>query len=299
MVVNPRAGGGEARGRLGELGRVLGRHFPAWEMHLTARPGHATRLVQEAVARGATTLLSVGGDGTHHEVTQGLMTPEAEGVQLGVLHAGTGGDFRRNLRHASWEAALEAMVSLPPRRIDVGQARFVSDAGEPTARWFLNVASAGLSGSVDRAVNAGSKALGGTASFVLGTLQALRHHKAPNARVTLDGVVVHDGALHLALACNGRWAGGGMMFAPEAVLDDGQLDVVLLRGDRLGTVVRAMPDVYRGAHLRHPEVLLLRGREVVIDTADPCPLDLDGESPGSAPVTFTVHPGRIPLLGLA
>jgi len=299
VVVNPRAGGGEGGRRLGALSAALGRHLDDWELHLTGGPREATTLVREAVRRGATTIVSVGGDGTHHEVTQALMEPAAQGVELGVLHAGTGGDFRRNLRHATWDAALAAMVSLPPRLIDVGEAQYVTDAGVSAATWFLNVASAGLSGSVDRAVNAGSKTFGGTASFILGTLQALRHHRAPQARVTLDGVVVHDGALHLALACNGRWAGGGMMFAPEARLDDGLLDLLLLRGDRLTTVLRAMPDVYRGAHLRHPEVLLVQGREVVIDTHDEALLDLDGESPGRAPVTFRVHPSRIPLLGLA
>lgn len=296
-VVNPRAGGGAASGRLAALGRTLGQHFPRWEVRLTAGPGHATELARAAVAEGATAVLSVGGDGTHHEVVQALMDPAAEGVALGVLHAGTGGDFRRNVPTASWSEAVAAMASRPARVIDVGHAAFRTDAGDAATEWFLNVASAGLSGSVDRAVNAGSKVFGGTVSFALGTLKALRSHRAARVKLTVDGRVVHDGPAHLVLACNGKWAGGGMMFAPEARLDDGLLDVVMLRGDRIGSVLGAMPSVYRGQHVKHPDILLDRGRVVEVSTEDFAPIDLDGESPGRAPVTFTVHPARLALLG--
>lgn len=206
-VVNPRAGGGAASGRLAAFGHTLGQHFPRWEVRLTAGPGHATELTRAAVAEGATAVLSVGGDGTHHEVVQALMDPAAEGVALGVLHAGTG-DFRRNVPTASWSEAVAAMASRPARVIDVGHAAFRTHAGE--------AATSGFSTSPRRACRAASTARstraarcsGGTVSFALGTLKALRSHRAARVKLTVDGRVVHDGPAHLVLACNGKWAGG-------------------------------------------------------------------------------------------
>lgn len=297
VIVNPAARGGAVGRGWAALSARVTRALGDVRFASTERPGHAAELARRAAEEGATAVLSLGGDGTHHEVVQGLMRAGAHGASFGVLPAGTGGDLRRSLRASSLEAALAMIPTAAARAVDVGHAAFVTDAGAPAERWFVNLASCGVGGHVDRRVNASRKTFGAL-SFALAAARALADFTPPRVRVFGDGEFLCEREVALVAAGNGRYAGGGMCFAPSAELDDGHLDAVVIDHAPPWRSLLDAPRLYTGALAASPRVTTRRVRELRVEVVrGVAPVDLDGESPGRAPVTWSVVPGALKLLG--
>jgi YegS/Rv2252/BmrU family lipid kinase len=299
VIANPAAAAGRVGRERGALRATIADALGPCRYVETARAGHATALAREAVSEGAARVLSLGGDGTHHEVVNGLMQhPDRARVTYGVLPAGTGGDLRRTLGVWTLADALRAIRDRPARPMDVGHAAFVRDDGGAGTRWFVNLASCGVSGLVDRLVNASSKRLGGRAAFFVGTLRALAQYEPARVRVIADGRDLGEHALATLVVGNGRYAGGGMLFCPDARLDDGELDLVVIPHAGLVRSAMRTPSLYRCTLTALPGVITARVSEVTVEAlANTAYLDLDGESPGRATATFRVHPGALRLAG--
>ena len=299
VIANPAAAAGRVRRRRDALRAEITAALGPCRFVETERAGHATQLAHDAVSDGAARVLSLGGDGTHHEVVNGLLDhPDGAGVAFGVLPAGTGGDLRRTLGVETLGDALRAIRERAVRPVDVGHAAFTRDDGTPAARWFVNLASCGVSGLVDRLVNASSKHLGGRASFFAGTVRALAQYEPARVRITADGRDLGAHAIATLVVGNGRYAGGGMCFCPQARLDDGALDLVVIPHAGLGRSLLRTPRLYRGTLAGVPGVVTASVREVTVEVLENTAwLDLDGESPGRAPVTFRAHAGRLRFAG--
>jgi diacylglycerol kinase (ATP) len=304
LIVNPAAAGGR-----------VGREWTALEARIrdvlgdslqcvwTERQGHGIELAREAVKQGSRTVISLGGDGTHHEVLNGLMAAktESDDVRFGVLHAGTGGDFRRVLQGGGdFEGSLKRLPTAGSFHIDIGSVSYFRDDGEPESRFFLNLASAGLAGVVDRMVNASGKRLGGKLTFLLATLKGVAQYTPADVRLTVDGTQIGDQTVTNVCIANAPWAGGGMLFAPNARLADGLLDVVVFKATNLLTSLTLTPKLYKGTHVNTPHVEVYRGREIRVEplSDEPVLLDIDGESPGRLPAVYSVHHRAIRLLDL-
>jgi YegS/Rv2252/BmrU family lipid kinase len=298
VIANPAAAAGRVGRERADLRRRIDARLGSCRYLETTRSGDGGPLARQAIDAGATRVLSLGGDGTHNEVASGVLDhPGGAEVTFGILPAGTGGDLRRTLGVFTLDEALAAIAERPSRRIDVGKATFVDDGG-PRERWFANLASCGLSGLVDRVVNGSSKRLGGGVSFYLGTLRAMARYRPALVRIHADGRDLGEHAISVVVAGNGRFAGGGMEFCPGARLDDGLLDVLVIpHVGLLASIVRT-PHLYRGTLGQIPGVVQLRAAEVSIETIENHAfLDLDGESPGAAPVVFRAHAARLLLAG--
>jgi YegS/Rv2252/BmrU family lipid kinase len=306
VVANPAA----AAGRIGRtreaLLRKLRAGLGACEVLFTKARGDATELAAQARAAGATPVVSLGGDGTHNEVVNGLLRAGAPSpVQLGLLSAGTGGDFCRvTLAGHDLDAGIRAISESPAAYIDVGLTRYRSDAGARAERYFLNMASCGVSGLVCRLVEQSGKRLGGGVAFYLATVRALWRYKPARLRIVLDGQQVSeaDGTEVTTVAvCNGQYAGGGMRFGPSARLTDGQLDVVIIRPTSLLAQLRNTPKLYKGEHGAVPGVSQHRGRRLQVEPVSerPAYIEFDGEAPGVAPAEFAILPAALPVLGLS
>ncbi len=297
LVANPAAAGGRVGRRWARIEARLLEVLGPVRCVRTQVPGDATRLAREAAAHGADAVLALGGDGTLGAVAAGLA---GTATALGVLPVGSGGDLRRSLPAARdlWTAAA-ALPGAAARPIDLGRFTGVDDAGAPVTGTFLNMASCGVSGLVDRLVNASSKPLGGTVAFAWATLRAHRRYRPAPLRLTLDGADRGVHTVATVIAANGRYAGGGMCFAPESALDDGLLDFVVLPHRPLLASLPLLAALYRGTHVRRADVLTMRGRRLEVTPLDdhaPAWLDVDGEAPGRAPATFEVQPGALRLL---
>ncbi|HWP06558.1 MAG TPA: diacylglycerol kinase family protein [Polyangiaceae bacterium] len=300
LIVNPTAGSGSAGRVAPTVQRALERRGIEVTVCPTAGPGDATRFAGESRASAADCTVVVGGDGTLNEVCQAYLDARGEplaGPPLGIVPAGTGGDFRKTLElDTDVERSVERLLGCEPRAFDLGILSAMDHDGRPVTRAFVNIASFGLGGLTDRVVNAGPKWLGGRSAFFLGTLRALIAYRNAAVRVTVDGAVwLESPVVNVALA-NGRYFGGGMQIAPEADPTDGLLDVVAL-GDltRLGTVALTQ-SVYTGTHLDKASVEHTRGRVIEAEPLVPGAevlIDLDGETPGRLPLAARVAAGAL------
>lgn len=294
LVFNPVAGKGRARRALTHALAFLDSRAVPYMLHATERPGHATELA--ATTPAGATVVALGGDGTVHEVAKGLLRRGApsdltRGRSLAVLPLGSGDDFAFGLGIARNDltGALERLVAGRQRRVDIGLVN-----GEP----FVNGLGTGFDAEVAARVRRSPRFLPGLAGYLYSVVQALAVLDCPYARVWVDGNLVHSGPALLIGAQNGPRAGGSFLFAPAALNDDGQLDVLIARRlSRLGTL-RVLPKVMRGTHLTDPAVAMHRGRSVRIEWQAARPGHADGEPlPLTATYEVSVVAGGMPVIG--
>jgi diacylglycerol kinase (ATP) len=228
-----------------------------------------------------------------NEVVNGIAG--LEGVELAIVHRGTGGDFVRTfgIPHRL-EEALDVARSGTMRVVDLGRATLRTWAGQEETTWFANIASAGMSGAVAKRVNETGKALGGKISYAWSTFAVFARWRNAQITVSVDGEE-RSGAMYDVMVANGRYLGGGMKICPEADPSDGLFDVLLIGDISKRDLLVTLPKIYRGTHLPHPKAELLRGAKVTIDAPTALPVQLDGEQPGTTPATFEVVLGALRL----
>jgi len=291
--VNPAAAGGSTGRRWPEIAHRAAARGLQGEALISDRPGHLAALAAEAVAGGATLLVVVGGDGSVNEVVNGIAG--AQGVDLAVIPRGTGWDFVRTYGiPRDLDQAVDVALGRNVREIDAGSVTYRAWDGREASARFANVASAGISGAIAQRANESSKALGGKVSYYWATLAVFVGWQTGEMRVTVDGDT-RTGRMIDAMVCNGRYVGGGMMMCPDAEPDDGVFDVLLIGDVTKRDLLFVLPKTYRGKHLPHPRLELLRGSVVTVDADEPLPLELDGEQPGTTPARFEVLPRALRL----
>jgi diacylglycerol kinase (ATP) len=251
--------------------------------------------VRQAAADGAERVVAVGGDGTLNEVANGLLSLAGDRPELAVIPFGTGMDFARS--HAiprKLDAALDVARDGRTTTIDAGRVSFRAWDGSDGEAFFANIASAGMSGAVARQANLSSKALGGRVSFFTALVRVFARWRNTELEVEVGGER-RSGKMTNLIVANGRYQGGGMLIAPEAAPDDGLFDVLVIGDITKRDFVLNVGKIYRGTHLSHPKIELLRGESVSVEGAVPVPIELDGEQPGTTPARFDVVPGALRL----
>ncbi len=301
-ILNPASSSGRTLRRVPALQRALTARLPEIELRSTEGPGHATLLARRALEAGARLVVSIGGDGTNAEVLAGFVDergrnrfPDAE---LGLLHAGTGGDFLRHLGRRAAEDAIEALAAGPAFAVDYGVASFVDDDGRPAVRPFLNVASAGVSGLVDYHVRRSNRWLGPTATYLLGSVRGIVEFRAKRVALAIDGGPAVELPMALGVVANGQYFGGGMWIAPRGRCDDGVFEILYTPGGSRAGLLALLAQVFRGRHVDAPQVTSARGRVVEMRPLEPDDvvlLDLDGEQPGRLPARFHIEPAALRL----
>jgi diacylglycerol kinase (ATP) len=308
VVVNPVAGGGRMRRRWPDIERVLTRALGPLDVKETSEPGDACDLARQLSMDGAELVIAAGGDGTVSEAVDGLLQARgATGVaaELAVVPIGTGCDFARGVGLVADIDRLAArIVGGDKRSIDAGCVNYVGDDGALASRHFINIASLGLSGPTDRAVNAAKSGgrFSGRLVFLFHTVRAMLRYKFQNVRITVDDGRPIEARIALVAIANAPYFGGGMKIAPDAVPDDGLLEVVIVRGVSKFSLLKDLRVLYSGRHKSLPSCTMLRGKKIVVEPlgstlADAALLDIDGESPGRIPATFEVISGAITVRG--
>lgn len=289
VILNPLAGGGDAsRARLREaVDRLTGA-----EVRETVATGEARTLAAQAVAEGFERVVSAGGDGTLNEVLQGL-APRFDRVELGLVPVGTGNDLARTLGIPDDPVeALEILEAGAVRRLDV--ARFAGAAGE---RWFLNVSAGGFSGEVDEHLEPEVKATWGPLSYVRTAFDALADLEPYATEVTVEPGSDRAESIRLStvnlVVANGRYVAGGLQVAPEALPDDGLLDLVAIRSAPVGRLSLMAARMLVGQHLEHELVVHRRAASFSVASAPPMTFNTDGEPAGPGPARFEVVPRAV------
>lgn len=288
FVVNPASGNGAAGRRFKDVVERAGSFGLDGEALLTARPGHATELAERAANDGATLIVVVGGDGTFNETVNGLARVGRSDIELALVPSGTGDDFARSFRiPGDVDRALEIAAGSTVRTLDVGRARFVDASGGEAERYFANFAGAGISGAIARRGAETSRRLGARVAYFWATVAVFSRWKSVEMSIQADDER-REGRLHEVFVANGGYAAGGMWIAPQADTSDGLLETVLIGDFTKPEFMITFPKIYRGKHVGHPKVEILRARSVAVEAAVPLPVVLDGEQPGTTPASFEV-----------
>ncbi len=305
-VMNPAAGGGRMLHEWPFFAAALRKRFSDFEFRKTTGPGDASSMAHELGRQGVDIVMAAGGDGTVSEVADGILrhaTESGSAPALAIAPVGTGSDFARAFdvpRLA--EECVARLAESVPRRIDAGRITFVDDEGRPAMRHFASIASLGVSGPIDRIINeAKAKRRGrmsGKALFYLFTLRELMRYRFQDVAIAVDDKPPVEARIALVAIANNRSFGGGMLIAPDAVMDDGLFEVVIVQADSRIRMMKDLRLVYTGDHRKIDECVFLRGRKVTVTplggaARNAALLDIDGESPGRIPATFEVLPGAL------
>ncbi len=303
VIVNPASADGATEENWPKIASDLRTHFGAFSVVFTGAVGDGRHLAQQAAKQGTKLIIACGGDGTISEVANGILESNQE-AELGVLPSGTGGDFRRSLRiPKNVAAAARALRDGHTRIIDAGRATFTNDGGERETRFFVNVASFGMSTDVLTRSAAGEakkwipgfapRRLSSKLSYAAATVQTTLSASPTDVQVQLDEGP--ERRLRVAEFCvaNARYYGGAMKIAPDAELDDGFFDVVTIGDASSFRILTNAPRLYFGAHLRMNEVTHVLAKQIVARSPiknKHIAVELDGEIVGRLPVTFQMRP---------
>ncbi|MGH7530981.1 MAG: diacylglycerol/lipid kinase family protein [Gemmatimonadales bacterium] len=289
LIVNPAAGRGAARRAESRVCRAFRSQGWSLEIQRTDAPGHAVELARRAAGDGARHVVALGGDGTVHEVANGLLQVEADAA-LGVVPAGSGNDFAKlvGVCGRGADGAVARLVTSRSRRFDVGR---VLD------EWFVNSAGFGFGPAVVHTRNT-ARALRGFLSYLVPVVRTFFTFRPQLLDLAAPGFR-ERGYMMMVEVCNGTTAGGSYRFAPEADPADGQLDVCLIRRVSLPRFLLAIPRVLRGTHGSMPEVALFRTAKLVIRSPEvPLRVHVDGElrDPGTHECTVQLERARLNVL---
>lgn len=258
---------------------------------VSERRMHAWELADRAAAEGYDVVVAVGGDGTNHEVINGLLRAALPNPPtLGLIPAGTANDLARCLKIPfNPQAAARLLLDGTRRRVDIGQ---VND------RFYATISGVGFDAEVAQLVNHWPRYVGGTVLYIAGIVKMLLTYSPVESEITIDGRS-QTVKMFLLAAANTNWYAGGMFMAPHARIDDGLLAVVW--AEDLGKVetLAVLPKLFSGAHLKHPKVFHTTAREVQVTSTTPLAIHADGESVGTVPASFKVLPGALEVIAPA
>jgi diacylglycerol kinase (ATP) len=295
LICNVRSGRGGVGKALPEVEDALKDRGLEYEIRRTEGRGHAIEIAREVVSSGGRLVVAMGGDGTVHEVVNGMIqddnavNPEAA---LGVIAAGTGSDFIKTFGlPARPKDAVRHLDGGESFLIDIGKVTFM-DGDQEVIRYFPNIAEAGIGAAVVSRAEKLPRWLGPTVYLVAFWL-TMRKHKAAN--VSVDVVDrVYEGKMNNLVVANGQFFGGGMKIAPKAAPTDGLLDIQVEHA-RKKDAIAMMPKVFKGQHLPHPDIEEYKRVRCSITSDRPLLIEADGELLGTTPATFEVLPEVIAL----
>jgi len=296
VIANPAAGNGKAGERWPRIRKAVYKLMPSHTAVMTEEPGHATELARQAVRDGFQRILVYGGDGTVNEVVNGMFLGGKnlkKDIVLGIIPVApsVGGDFCRSLGlNGKASQALDVILDNRTETIDIGRVSYADEQGHADERHFVNMAGMGLSNDVVSKVNKArrSKSLSASVAFKFSALTGKLNHVSNMMRIEIDGYrPVYETACSIHI-CNGRFAGGGMMFSPDSELNDGKLDLVMMRDFKAFHRMVESKALYTGEHVKNPAVKHYRGKELKISSDGHACLEVDGEPIGMLPARFQV-----------
>lgn len=299
VVLNPVAGGGAGARLRGEVEQALATRRVSHRIALTAAPGDARELALQAARDGVQVVAAMGGDGTVHEVANGLLTASDGGRSpapaMALIPVGTGNDFVKVVPGtATRTQAYDTLVHGEPRLMDAGRVRW--EGGD---EFFMNSMGTGIDVEVVRQIRDLPR-LPAAVLYLTGLFRALRRFRPLAVQVTAGAVRLEQRIMILAVS-NGRSIGGTFLISPEADPADGLFDVCVVDELNLAGIARVIPRVMRGTHAGHPKVRMLRASrvEVHLPAGGPLFFQLDGELfESTAAPGFSVEllPRALPVL---
>jgi YegS/Rv2252/BmrU family lipid kinase len=295
-IVNPKAGSGKGKKDWPTIQNLLIEEGIDFDFALTQRKFHAVELAVSAAKKGYRKILSVGGDGTLNEIVNGVFIQKdvsTTDILIGVIGVGTGNDWQRmygipNTYHGKIKAIKEENTFLQ----DVGRVNFFESRINHD-RYFANAGGVGFDAEVALSTNtlkeAGRK---GKILYMYSLLKTLFAYQTTMVSVKIDDEKINGKIFSITLGI-GKYNGGGMIQLPKASPDDGLFDITVIKDMSRLDVIRNIHRLYNGSILNHPKIFGYQGYNVAISSKPHLNLEVDGESLGSSPFTFSILPKSI------
>lgn len=286
VILNPNAGTANdvagLRRRLDQLGDAT--------FQITNHPGEAQQMARAALEQGCSLVVAAGGDGTINEVVNGL-SHDFSRARLGIIPLGTGNDFVRSVNIPNdLDGALNVLTAGRTRALDV--VRVSSDA----QRYFINVSAGGFSGLVDEKLTTEMKRTWGPLAYLRSAAAALPDLTDYHTFIRLDDEDEFEVKVYNVVVANGRYVAGGIPIAPQAQLDDGLIDVMIVPAASMTQLAVLVPQILLGQHEDNDLVSFRRVRKLRVDSRPRMWFNADGELVGNEPSTFEVLPGALQVI---
>ena len=296
VIINPAAGANKTHRKWPQLNSLLKHIGLSFDHQYTEGAGHAIEIARDAASDGYRYLVAVGGDGTVNEVANGILnTGNAGEVSFGVISTGTGSDFARSAGIPMDSLnACSLLTSTKRLVIDAGIVEYHKN-GQKTQRYFVNAAGIGFDAAAVESTEKIPKYFGGTIPYLAGLLRTLVGYRNKSVVMDIDNRKKSEKILSVIVA-NGNYLGGGMHVAPDAVIDDALLDVVVIGDVGKLDLIKSLPMIYKGTHGDHPKVRIEKAAEVSIDTSERVLVHADGELLGEGPASFKLLPSALSLV---
>jgi YegS/Rv2252/BmrU family lipid kinase len=298
-IVNPNAGNGKGRKDWNRIADILKKNGIRFKVKPTERKGHATELTRELIAGGFRKIISIGGDGTLNEIINGIFTqdhcPTTE-ITLGLIPVGTGNDWGRMFGiPLVYEGAVQVIKEGKLMLHDVGVISYY--IGEEKVKgYFINIAGLGFESIVVRKTNKQKdKGMSNKAIYFYNLLSSLLTYRHTIADITIDGKTGREKIFSINVG-NGRYCGGGMRQTPDALPDDGLLDITVIKEIGKIEIIKSLKILYDGTILSHPKVDGYRSNNLKVSSDSLLYLEADGESLGHTPVEFGIIPSAVNIV---
>ena len=280
VILNPSAGSAT------DLDDVVARieRLPDAEIRLTNKPGAAARFARSAIAAGREVIVAAGGDGTLNEVVNGI-GENLGAASVGLIPLGTGNDFARTIGvPTDLDAAIDLIRAAETRAVDL--VRVTSDE----VRYFVNVSAGGFSGLVDEKMTPEMKKTWGPLAYLRGAAAAFSEMRAYQTTLAFDNAESLRIELYNVVVANGRYVAGGTEIAPEASVDDGLLDVVLIPKRSAAELALVAAQIAIGKHLSNDSIVFRRAAKLTVNSKPGMWFNVDGELVGNEPARFEILP---------
>ncbi|MDP9119615.1 MAG: diacylglycerol kinase family lipid kinase [Actinomycetota bacterium] len=287
VVANPAAGHGKAGRLIGKVTTTLHRLQVPHEIRVSESGADLERQARVAAEAGTRIVAALGGDGTASLAANGIL---GTGAALAALPAGTGDDFAKAIGAGKLDAAIELLAH--PKTADLDVIEVTTGAAK---RSFINIAGAGFDSEVNETANGMTVKLGATGTYIVALLKTLSRYSPAAFTIQVDDERMELTAMLVEVG-SGRWTGGGMKVLPNAVMNDGVLDVCVVEALSKLAFMRAFPRVFLGSHTTHPKVRMRTGTRVQVEANRRVLVYADGELVGSLPAIFEVRPAALPVV---
>jgi YegS/Rv2252/BmrU family lipid kinase len=299
VIVNPNAGKGRGGKDWKHISSLLDRKGIHFEARFSERKGHAERIAIEAVNSGFRNIIVVGGDGTLHEVVNGVLKNTAcysTEISIGLIPVGTGNDWGRMFGiPLNYEGAVKIIDEEKTMLHDAGMVIYFEGA-ETITRYFINIAGIGFESAVVKRTNLQKeRGYGGKFIYLYNLLVTLFSYKNKKVRITVDGEKKKYRTFSINIG-NGRFCGGGMRQTPNAIPDDGLLDITVITEMGKIEIIRNLGILYNGQILSHPKIKGFRCKTFSIESDQPIYLEADGELLGHTPAHFSLIPSGLKII---
>ncbi len=282
---------------------MLREHFPLGEVLFTRAPGDATHIAKDAVERGQDYIIAVGGDGTVHEVVNGLMTAELPDPKhqrkpvLGIWPAGSGSDFARGVGIPGDPArALALLTEAQTQSVDIGFIQCHDEDGQEVERYFLNAVDFGIGAVVCERLQKKSRFLPGRPTYLWQTVRTLLTFRNPTISFASDDHPLMSKKIITVVVANNAYFGGGMCIAPDARISDGELDLVVVGDLGRFEAIRRLGETFSGNRIQHADVHYSRCKRLEARAETKVLLEADGELVGRLPAVLELAEHRLKIV---